>query len=47
MSASLALVEVLSVVRLVGMVARRMRRMRISDSVAGFMLQRQLRRHAM
>ena len=40
MSASLALVVALSVVRQAGMVARRMRRMRISDSVTGYMPQR-------
>lgn len=40
-----ALVVVLSVVRLVGMGARRMRRMRTSDSVAGYMLQRLSRHH--
>ena len=45
MSASLV-VAALSVVRLVGMGARRMRRTKTSDSVAGFMLQRPSRHHA-
>ena len=43
MSASPAQVVALSVVRLVGMGARRMRRTRTSDSVAGFMQQGLLR----
>lgn len=46
MSASLVLVVVLSVVRLAGMGARRMKRTKTSNSVAGYMRQKQLRRHA-
>jgi hypothetical protein len=47
MSASPALAEAPSVVRLVGMGARRMKRTRTSDSVAGYMLQRRSGHHAM
>ena len=46
-SASLVLVAVPSVVKQAGMVARRMKRTRTSDSVAGYMQQRLSKYHAM
>ena len=46
MSASPVLAVVLSAARLAGMAARKMKRTRVFDSVAGYMPQKQSRHHA-